>query len=114
MGKSIFKQIIDGEIPCNKVYEDDEILAFRDINPQAPTHILVIPKKEIPSMKDIGDEDIELMGRLLRVAGKIAEQEGISETGYRAVFNCGRDAGMEIPHLHLHLIGGRAMTWPPG
>jgi histidine triad (HIT) family protein len=114
MGQNIFLKIIAGEIPCNKVYEDEEILAFRDIRPQAPVHVLIIPKREIPTLNDLRPEDAGLVGRLFLVAKQIAEQEGIAASGYRTVFNCGRDAGMEVPHLHLHLLGGRPLTWPPG
>ena len=112
--KTIFKRIIDGEIPCNKVYEDELVLAFRDINPQAPVHILVIPKKEIESLNELSSDDSPIVGHMMYVASKIAKKEGIADTGYRAVFNCGKDAGMDVPHLHLHIIGGRKMTWPPG
>ena len=114
MAKTIFKKIIDGEIPCNKVYEDDEMLAFRDINPQAPTHILIIPKKEIATLNELSPDDAALAGRMLIAAARIAAQEGLAERGYRTVFNCNRDAGMEVPHLHLHLLGGRTFGWPPG
>jgi len=111
--KTIFKKIIDREIPAEIVYEDDQCLAFRDINPQAPTHLLVIPKKEIPSLDGLSDEDQALMGHLLLVVRKLAGQLNLSG-GYRVVVNCGPDAGQEVPHLHFHLLAGRKMTWPPG
>jgi histidine triad (HIT) family protein len=101
-----------GEIQCNKVYEDEEFLAFRDINPQAPVHILIIPKKHITKLHDV--KDILLLGGLLNLASKIAIDEGIAETGYRVVINTNRDAGQSVEHLHLHLLGGRIMRWPPG
>ena len=114
MAKTIFKKIIDGEIPCNKVYEDDEMLAFRDINPQAPTHILILPKKPIATLNDLRPEDAALVGRLLLVAKQLAADEGLAESGYRTVFNCNADAGQTVFHLHLHVLGGRSMIWPPG
>lgn len=107
--KTIFKSIIDGECPCNKLYEDDQCIAFRDINPQAPTHVLIVPKKEIQSLNTMLPIDEQLVGHLLYVAMKIAEKESISDTGYRTFFNCGKDAGMDVPHLHLHLIGGKKL-----
>lgn len=110
---SIFSKIIDREIPADIVYEDDTVLAFRDIKPQAPTHILVIPKKEIVSLADLSDEDEAVMGRCVLVANKVAQQEGL-DGGYRLVVNCGDEGGQEVPHIHFHLLGGRQMTWPPG
>ena len=111
--KSLFKRIIDREIPANIVYEDDLCLAFRDISPQAPTHILVIPKQEIRSLAEIADADKPLMGHLYGVIRDLAAREGL-ETGYRVVVNCGPDGGQTVPHLHFHLLGGRSFTWPPG
>jgi histidine triad (HIT) family protein len=112
---TIFSKIIDKEIPADIVYESDNILAFRDINPQAPTHILIIPKIEIPKVTDIkGKEHGELLGELFDVANKLATENGISEDGYRLVFNCGDHGGQEVYHLHMHLLGGRQMKWPPG
>lgn len=112
--KTIFKKIIDGEIPADIVYEDDQSLAFRDVNPQAPTHILIIPRKEIASINDLSPEDEQLMGHLFIVAQKIAEQENLIESGYRTIINCGEGAGQTVFHLHVHLMGGRSMNWPPG
>jgi histidine triad (HIT) family protein len=110
---TIFKRIIDREIPADIVYEDDQCLAFRDIHPQAPTHVLLIPKKEIPTLDDLGDEDQALAGHLLSVVRRLASQLGL-DGGYRVVVNCKSDGGQEVDHLHLHLLGGRQMTWPPG
>ena len=114
MAETIFSKIISGEIPCNKVYEDDLIFAFRDIKPQAPTHILIIPKEVIPTVDDLRDNHKELMGHLMVKATEIARNEGLSENGYRLVFNCRDYGGQEVYHIHLHLLGGRQMTWPPG
>ncbi|MFA7288781.1 MAG: histidine triad nucleotide-binding protein [Melioribacteraceae bacterium] len=112
---TIFSKIIDREIPADIVYESDNVLAFRDINPQAPVHILIIPKIEIPKVTDIkGAEHSQLMGEMIDAANKIAKQENIDESGFRLVFNCGNDAGQDVYHLHLHLLGGRKLTWPPG
>jgi histidine triad (HIT) family protein len=111
--KTIFKKIIDREIPADIVYEDDLCLAFRDINAQAPTHVLLIPKKEIPTLTDLAPDDQPLTGHLLSVIPQLASQLGL-ENGYRVVINCGPDGGQEVDHIHLHLLGGRQMTWPPG
>jgi histidine triad (HIT) family protein len=111
---TIFKKIIDREIPADIVYESDTILAFRDINPQAPVHILVIPKKEIDRISNSTPEDSALLGDMMNVAREIADQEGISENGYRLIMNCGPNGGQEVEHIHLHLLGGRKLQWPPG
>lgn len=111
--KTIFKKIIDGEVPADVVYEDDRCLAFRDIDPQAPTHLLVIPRKEIPSLADLADEDAELIGHMHKVLRDLAQQFKLSD-GYRVVVNCGANGGQAVDHLHFHLLGGRAMKWPPG
>lgn len=111
--KTLFQKIIDGEIPSDMVYEDDQCVAFRDINPQAPTHILVVPRKPIPSLDDLTEDDETLMGHLFVVAKQLAADEGL-DNGYRTVFNCGPDAAQSVPHVHLHLLGGRKMQWPPG
>ncbi len=108
---TIFSKIIDKEIPADIVYESDNVLAFKDINPQAPTHILIIPKIEIPKVSDIKGKE---HGELFDVANKLASDNGISEDGYRLVFNCGDHGGQEVYHLHMHLLGGRKMNWPPG
>lgn len=112
--ETIFSKIIKREIPADIVYENDSVLAFRDINPQAPTHILIIPKKPIPTLNDLTEADRDLVGELLLTAKELAAKEGLSERGYRTVFNCNADAGQEVFHIHLHLLGGRKMTWPPG
>jgi histidine triad (HIT) family protein len=112
--KNIFQKIIDRELPADIVYEDDQSLAFRDIRPQAPTHILIVPKREIVRIATAKPEDEAVIGHLLIVAAELARKEGIDQTGYRLVFNNGRDAGEAVPHLHLHLLGGRPMGWPPG
>ena len=111
--KTIFKKIIDKEIPADLVYEDERCLAFRDISAQAPTHVLVIPKQEIASLAEVADEDSQLMGHLLLVVRNLARQLGL-DSGYRVVVNCGRDGGQTVDHLHLHLLGGRELQWPPG
>lgn len=111
--KTLFQKIADGEIPSDMVYQDDRCIAFRDIQPQAPVHILVVPRKPIPSLDDLTDEDAALVGHLFLCARKIAADEGLSQ-GYRTVFNCGEHGQQTVPHLHLHLIGGRQLRWPPG
>lgn len=111
---TIFTKIINKEIPANIVYEDDEILAFRDISPQAPEHILVIPKKEIPTVNDIEDADALLVGKLFLTAKKIAKELGFDEKGYRLVMNCNEDGGQTVNHIHMHILAGRQLSWPPG
>jgi len=111
---TLFEKIIAGEIPSDKVYEDDQVFAFRDIDPKAPTHALVIPKKPIPRIAEAEDEDKKLLGHLLLKAAEVAKELGLAETGYRLVINNGRDGGESVPHLHCHILGGRALTWPPG
>jgi histidine triad (HIT) family protein len=110
---TIFKRIIDKEIPADIVYEDDRCLAFRDINPQAPVHFLVIPKEEILSLADSGDEDEALLGHLLSTARMLAGEMQLAN-GYRVVINCGPDGGQSVDHLHVHVLGGRNLKWPPG
>lgn len=113
MSETIFDKIINREIPADIVYEDEQSLAFRDINPQAPVHILVIPKKAIPSINDLTTEDEKLVGHLYTVAASIAEEEGIAEDGYRTVMNCNQHGGQSVFHIHLHLLGGKPLGWPP-
>ena len=108
-----FKRIIDGEIPADIVYEDEQCLAFRDISPQAPVHILIIPRKEIPSIDHLSDEDEQLVGHIYLVIKQIAAGEGL-ENGYRVIVNCGEEGGQTVDHLHFHLLGGRGLSWPPG
>lgn len=114
MSKTIFAKIASGEMAADILYEDDDIVAFRDVSPQAPTHILVIPRKPIPTLNAVEPEEAELVGRLLIVAAKVAAQEGIAESGYRTVINCNAGGGQTVFHLHLHLLGGRPLSWPPG
>lgn len=111
---TIFTKIINKEIPAQIVYEDEKCLAFRDINAQAPVHVLLIPKREIPTMNDVKTTDAELMGYLMVKAPEIAKQLGVAEKGYRLVINTNEDAGQTVPHIHIHIIGGRELTWPPG
>jgi histidine triad (HIT) family protein len=106
---TLFSRIINGKLPGDILYQDDLVTAFRDINPAAPTHVLIVPNKIIPTVNDLTDEDEAIAGRMLTVARKLAEQEGIAEDGYRLIINCNRDGGQEIYHLHLHLIGGRPL-----
>jgi histidine triad (HIT) family protein len=114
MPACLFCKIISREVPGAIVYEDDRVLAFNDINPQAPTHVLIIPKRHIASLNDLGVEDDQLVGELVRRAAAIAKGRGISAGGFRTVFNTNRDAGQTVFHVHLHLLGGRSMEWPPG
>lgn len=113
MSKTIFKRIIDGEIPADVVYQDADVMAFRDVNPQAPVHVLVIPKKEIASIADATDEDAALLGKLMITVRNLARTLGL-EKGYRVVINSGPDGGQTVNHLHIHLLGKRHLTWPPG
>jgi len=114
MSKNIFEKIIAREIPADIVFEDESVLAFRDINPKAPTHVLIVPKKSIPRLSGAGAEDEELLGHLLLQAGAVARQLGLDKSGYRLVINNGRDGGETVAHLHCHILGGRPLAWPPG
>ncbi len=114
MTDCLFCKMASGEIKPDIVFENDDVLAFRDINPQAPTHVLIIPKKHITSINEIQIEDETLVGKLYTTAKAIATQEGFAEDGYRVVMNCGEDAGQTVFHIHLHLLGGRQLAWPPG
>jgi histidine triad (HIT) family protein len=111
---TLFSKIIAKEIPANIIYEDDDVVAFTDINPQAPVHILIVPRKEIPTTNDLQPADAELVGKMVLAAKKIAAQNNLTERGYRLVMNCNAEAGQTVFHLHLHLLGGRQMHWPPG
>ncbi len=111
---TLFTKIINKEIPADIVYEDDICLAFRDINPQAPVHLLIIPKKEIVSIDTLTDDDKDILGHIMVTTAKIAKQEGLDENGYRVVTNIGVNGGQSVFHLHFHLLGGRKLTWPPG
>ncbi|HVC34798.1 MAG TPA: histidine triad nucleotide-binding protein [Chloroflexota bacterium] len=114
MASCIFCEIGAGRIPAQVVYSSPDVTAFRDINPQAPTHVLVIPNRHVTSVAEIGAADAPLLARLFEVSNALARQEGLAEEGYRIVTNCGSHGGQTVPHLHLHLLGGRQMTWPPG
>ena len=114
MNDCLFCKIVTREIPGSIVYEDDRVLAFNDINPQAPTHVLVVPRRHIASLNDLAADDDALVGEMVRSAAAIAKENGHADRGYRTVFNCNADAGQTVFHLHLHLLGGRKMTWPPG
>jgi histidine triad (HIT) family protein len=114
MGDTLFGKIIRREIPADIVYEDDNVLAFRDINPQAPVHVLFIPKKPIATLNDAEDADALLIGNLVLTATRWAKQQGFAEDGYRCVINCNNDGGQTVFHLHLHILAGRQMSWPPG
>ena len=114
MADCLFCKIVTREIPGSIVYEDDQVLAFNDINPQAPTHVLLVPKRHIASLDDLTPGDDQIVGELARRAAAIARDRGIAAGGYRTVFNTNRDAGQTVFHIHLHLLGGRAMHWPPG
>jgi len=114
MSKTLFQKIADKEIPAKIVYEDDLVIAFHDINPKAPTHVLIVPRKPIPRIAEAKPEDHKVLGHLLLKAAEVAEKLGLKQNGYRLVFNNGPDAGEAVPHLHLHILGGRAMNWPPG
>ena len=114
MAECIFCQIVSGAIPTKKIYEDEQVIAFDDINPQARVHILVIPKRHVVSLDDTQDSDGVLLGQLMVVCAKMARQQGLAESGYRVVSNIGREAGQTVFHLHVHVLGGRSFTWPPG
>jgi histidine triad (HIT) family protein len=110
----LFCRIALGEIPASIVHQDDELIAFNDINPQAPMHVLVVPRRHIATLNDVTEGDAALVGRMMRRAAAIAGERGYAERGYRAVFNCNREAGQTVFHIHLHVLGGRGMSWPPG
>lgn len=114
MTDCIFCKIVSGDIPSEKIYEDDDVLAFRDLSPQAPVHALVIPKKHISTINDIEPEDAEVIGKMTLAAKEIARQEGMAEDGYRCVMNCNQHGGQAVYHIHLHVLGKRQMSWPPG
>ena len=114
MDDCLFCKIVDGDIPADKVFENKNVYAFRDIDPKAPKHILIIPKEHIATTNDLTETHKTLMGEIMLVAKEIAGQEGIADSGYRTVFNCNQDGGQAVYHIHLHLLGGRHMNWPPG
>lgn len=114
MSDCIFCKIAAGELSSDIVYENEQVVVFRDLNPQAPTHVLAIPRRHIASINDLTPDDASLVGELYLAAKTVAKQEGIHESGYRTVMNCGEGAGQSVFHIHLHVLGGRALTWPPG
>jgi len=114
MSDCLFCKIIDGGIPCDRVYENEHVIAFRDLNPQAPTHVLVIPRKHISTVNDLTADDKNIVGEMVLAAQQVAKQEDIDESGYRLVMNCNEGAGQTVFHIHLHILGGRTMNWPPG
>lgn len=114
MSATVFEKIIARQIPARIVYEDDQVIAFHDVQPQAPTHVLIVPKKVIPRIAEASAEDQALLGHLLLVAGQVARTLGVREDGFRLVINNGRNGGESVPHLHCHLLGGRSLHWPPG
>ena len=114
MDDCLFCKMVSGEIQPDVVYEDDDVLAFRDINPQAPVHVVLIPKRHISTLNDLTPGDAELVGKLFLAAKTVAASEGIAEAGYRTLFNCNKEGGQVVFHIHLHLMGGRRMGWPPG
>jgi histidine triad (HIT) family protein len=114
MKDCLFCKIIAKKLPANIIYEDSDVVAFDDINPQAPVHVLVIPRKHIPTSLDVGAGDYDIIAHLCRMAGRIAQEKGIAERGFRLVMNTNPEAGQSVYHIHLHLLGGRYMHWPPG
>lgn len=114
MSDCLFCGIVDGRVKANLVHQDDAVVAFKDISPKAPVHILIIPRKHLVSVSDIAETDRALVGQIFQVAAKLAREHGIADRGYRVVVNSGADAGQSVFHLHYHLLGGRQMTWPPG
>jgi histidine triad (HIT) family protein len=110
----LFCKVIAGEIPATLVHQDERLIAFKDINPQAPTHVLIVPRRHVPTLNDLGPEDDGLVGEMIRRAAAIARENGHGDRGYRTVFNCNADAGQSVFHIHLHVLGGRSFSWPPG
>ena len=114
MTDCLFCKMVSGEIAPDKVFENDDVLAFRDINPQAPTHVLVVPKRHVATLNELDDESAGLVGKMVLAAAEVARREGFAEQGYRTIINCNADGGQTVFHIHLHLLGGRVMGWPPG
>jgi histidine triad (HIT) family protein len=111
---TVFEKIVTRQIPAKIVWEDDDAIAFHDVNPQAPVHVLIVPKRVIPRLNEVNEKDAKILGKLLLVARDLAKKLGVDQTGYRVVINSGPDAGESVPHLHVHLLGKRALAWPPG
>ena len=114
MADCLFCKIVAGQVPATIVFQDDHLVAFKDITPRAPTHVLIVPRRHIASLNDLSAGDDALVGEMVRAAAAIATEQGLADRGYRTVFNCNADAGQTVYHVHLHLLGGRTMTWPPG
>jgi histidine triad (HIT) family protein len=114
MSDCIFCKIVGGEIPAQLVHQDDSLIAFKDLNPQAPLHVLVVPRRHVSTLNDLGPSDDALVGSMLRLAAQLAKEHGYADRGYRTVFNCNREAGQTIFHIHLHVLAGRGLSWPPG
>ena len=114
MADCLFCKIVAGQIPATIVFQDDHVVAFKDITPRAPTHVLIVPRRHVASLNDLVADDDALVGEMVRAAAAIAREQGLAERGYRTVFNCNADAGQTVFHIHLHLLGGRTMAWPPG
>jgi histidine triad (HIT) family protein len=114
MSDCIFCKIVSGDIPSTKIYEDEQVIAFRDINPQAPTHVLVVPKRHISGVNELAEQDEALVGHVYSVIARLVRELGINESGYRVVVNSGADGQQSVPHLHFHVLGGRLLAWPPG
>lgn len=114
MSSCLFCRIIAGEVPASKVFEDDDLMAFKDITPQAPVHVLIVPRRHIPTLNDLTPQDDALIGSMARRAAAIAAEHGVDASGYRTVFNCNAAAGQTVFHLHMHVLGGRSLAWPPG
>jgi histidine triad (HIT) family protein len=110
----LFCKVVAGEVPATVVFQNDQVVAFKDITPRAPTHVLVVPRRHIATLNALSPEDDALVGGMIRAAAAIAKEQGLAERGYRTVFNCNADAGQTVFHIHLHVLGGRQMTWPPG
>jgi histidine triad (HIT) family protein len=114
VAECLFCKIVAGQIPATIVFQDDHVVAFKDVTPRAPTHVLIVPRRHIASLNDLGAGDDALVGEMVRAAAAIATEQGLADRGYRTVFNCNADAGQTVFHIHLHLLGGRTMAWPPG
>ncbi len=114
MGDCLFCRVAAGDVPATIVYQDDRVLAFRDLRPQAPLHVLIVPRRHIATLNDLSDGDDALVGEMLRCAARVAREQGHAESGYRTVFNCNAAAGQTVFHIHLHVLAGRTLTWPPG